>query len=173
MNKTAILIIDIINNFQFQEGYLLLNETKKILNPLIELKTYAKRNHIPVIYVNDHYQTWETDFKKICDACLNQQNQEIIDKLAPTSYDYFLIKPQLSGFFRTPLSSLLKELDVTQLIITGIAGNICVLFTANDAHMRGYDLYIPKNCIASNSPHQNKEALKLMEKIFKAKTDPI
>jgi nicotinamidase-related amidase len=52
--------------------------------------------------------------------------------------------------------------------MTGIAGNICVLFSANDAYMREYRLHIPHDCIASNDDHDNANALKMMENVLKA-----
>ena len=58
------------------------------------------------------------------------------------------------------------------LPISGIAGNFCVLFTANDAYMRDYDLVIPSDCTASNSAGENREALSLMRKFLKADTRP-
>ncbi len=111
--------------------------------------------------------------KKIADKCKSETNQDIIAEGLPSKEDYFLIKPKLSGFFRTTLPSLLEQLGIKHLIIAGIAGNICVLFTANDAHMRGYTLHVPENCIASNTRIHNEEAIRLMVKVMKAKTDPI
>ncbi|PWU70107.1 cysteine hydrolase family protein [Gracilibacillus dipsosauri] len=173
MKDSAVLIIDLINDFHFSEGDLLLNETKRILPNIKRLKQYAKKHSLPIIYVNDHYDTWETDYKKIADKCKSETNQDIIAEGLPSKEDYFLIKPKLSGFFRTTLPSLLEQLGIKHLIIAGIAGNICVLFTANDAHMRGYTLHVPENCIASNTRIHNEEAIRLMVKVMKAKTDPI
>ncbi|WP_208587110.1 isochorismatase family cysteine hydrolase [Gracilibacillus suaedae] len=173
MNKTAVLIIDLINDFTFHEGELLLNNTRKILPNIKRLKQYAKERHYPIIYINDHYGTWETDFKQIAHACLSSQNEDIIEEGMPDKEDYFIMKPQMSGFFRTPLRSLLEQLEIGHLMIAGVAGNICVLFTANDAHMRGYTLHAPENCVASNTERHNQEAIKLMAEVFNAETKPI
>ena len=56
----------------------------------------------------------------------------------------------------------------TVLDITGIAGNFCVLFTANDAYMRDYELLVPSDCTISNTVPENKEALNLMKRYLKA-----
>lgn len=92
--------------------------------------------------------------------------------LRPEEDDYFVLKPKHSGFFSTTLETLLRYLDSRRLIITGIAGNFCVLFTANDAYMRDYDLIIPSDCTVSNTPEENREALVLMRKFLKADTRP-
>jgi nicotinamidase-related amidase len=54
------------------------------------------------------------------------------------------------------------------VILTGIAGNNCVLFSANDAYMRDLKLVIPADCIASNTPEENEYALKQMRTVLKA-----
>ncbi|SDK23843.1 isochorismatase family cysteine hydrolase [Sediminibacillus albus] len=171
--NTAVVIIDIINTFDFPGGDELLKNTKKILPDLLKLRDNAKKNDIPIIYVNDHYGIWQSDFTKVGEYCRNEKNKEIIDQMMPDADDYFLIKPKHSGFYGTALESLLNELGVNHIIFAGIAGDICVLFTANDAHMREYDISVPKNCTASNEQQQNDRALKLMEDKLSASTNPI
>ncbi|WP_053217680.1 isochorismatase family cysteine hydrolase [Virgibacillus senegalensis] len=171
--KTAIVIVDIINDFDFPEGDKLLKNTKKILPNLKKLKEYAHEQSIPFIYVNDHYGIWQSDFQKVSDYCRNEQNKQIIDQMQPASDNYFLIKPKHSGFYGTALESLLKELNIAHIIIGGIAGDFCVLFTANDAHMREYSISVPKNCIASNEDQQNERALALMSEKLGADIKPV
>ncbi|MFC4402305.1 isochorismatase family cysteine hydrolase [Gracilibacillus xinjiangensis] len=173
MKKAAVMIIDMINDFDFLEGRMLLHHTRKIVPNIKKLKNFAEEHNLPVIYVNDHYNTWETDYKAIAEVCLTEDNKEIIEQGTPGKGDYFIMKPQMSGFFQTPLRSLLEELEIEHIIMAGIAGNICILFTANDAHMRGYTLHVPENCVASNTERHNEDALQLMKKVFKANTKPI
>ena len=65
---------------------------------------------------------------------------------------------------------MLRYLGSKRLIMTGIAGNFCVLFTANDAYMRDYELVIPSDCVVSNTQKENDDALALMRKFLKAET---
>jgi nicotinamidase-related amidase len=74
------------------------------------------------------------------------------------------------NFGKWNLEPLLAELKVNRLILTGIAGDICVLFTAHDAHMRNYDLIIPKDCIASNTARADRYLLYQLETTLKFKT---
>jgi nicotinamidase-related amidase len=92
--------------------------------------------------------------------------------LQPDAEDYFVLKPKHSGFYSTTLALLLQALGAHTLILTGIAGNICVLFTANDAYMRGYTLIIPADCVASQTVQENKSALHLMQTVLKADVRP-
>jgi len=172
-NQTAVLIVDMINDFQFSHGETLLSETKKMLPNIIQLKQYASDHHFPIIYVNDHYNLWQADLQRIYKKCLHDHNQGLLDQIVPHETDYFLIKPKHSAFHQTALQALLSELDVKHLIITGIAGNICVLFTANDAYMREYSLSVPQDGIASNDEQDNAYALKMMKNVLKADITPI
>jgi nicotinamidase-related amidase len=170
-DNTAVLFVDIINHFDFEGGEKLYAHTKEILPNLKKLKNYARENNLPIIYVNDHYGLWQADFRKIIDHCHNDRSQEIIEELKPDDHDYFLIKPQHSAFFQTPLQSLLNELGKTHLIMAGIAGDICILFTAKDAYMYQFDMHIPKNCMASEETDNNNYALYLMRSVMKANID--
>lgn len=171
MQTTALLIIDMINDFQFKHGTVLANKCKQIIPNILQLKKMMKDKGHPVIYINDHYNFWQADMNKIITHCRNEQNITFLDGICPKEDDYFLIKPHYSAFYETPLNTLLGYLKVETLILTGIAGNICILFTANDAHMRNYNLYVPQDCIASNEDKDTVHALAVMNKILKANID--
>jgi nicotinamidase-related amidase len=167
-SKSALLIIDILNPFDFDHGSTLAKHTEKIVEPLKTLRNVCQKKQIPVIYINDHYNLWQADLKKIYNKCLNDLSQPIIKPLKPGEDDYFLIKPKHSAFYGTALNTLLHALKVNTLILSGIAGNICVLFTANDAYMREFNLVVPENCIASVSEDDNQYALTMMKNVLKA-----
>jgi nicotinamidase-related amidase len=166
--KSALLIIDVINNFEFEHGKILAEKTVKIVNPLKVLKNYFKEKQLPIIYVNDHYNLWQANLDKIIEHCQNPLSATILEEVKPDDDDYFLIKPKHSAFYGTALNTLLHQLHVNTLVITGIAGNICVLFTANDAYMREYQLIIPRDCTASVDEQDHTLALTMMKNVLKA-----
>lgn len=170
----ALLLIDVINDLEFPEANQLLRYARPMARKLLRLKERAKKATVPVIYVNDNFGRWQSDFRRQVQHCLREESRghEIVMLLQPEEDDYFVLKPKHSGFFSTTLETLLRYLGSKTLIITGIAGNFCVLFTANDAYMRDYDLIIPADCTASNSAAENKKALALMRKFLKADTRP-
>jgi nicotinamidase-related amidase len=170
----ALLLIDVINDLDFPEANQLLRYARPMARKISRLKERAKKAGVPVIYVNDNFGRWQSDFRRQVQHCLRGESRgrEIVGLLEPEDDDYFVLKPKHSGFFSTTLETLLRYLGSKTLIITGIAGNFCVLFTANDAYMRDYDLIIPSDCTASNSAAENKEALVLMRKFLKAETRP-
>jgi nicotinamidase-related amidase len=168
----ALLLIDVINDLDFPEANQLLRYARPMARRILRLKERAKKARVPVIYVNDNFGRWRSDFRRQVQHCLRGKSRghEIVSLLQPEEDDYFVLKPKHSGFFSTTLETLLRYLGSKTLIITGIAGNFCVLFTANDAYMRDYHLIIPSDCTASNSAAENIEALALMRKFLKADT---
>lgn len=100
------------------------------------------------------------------------RGRPLVELLQPDEDDYFVLMPKHSAFFSTTLDTLLVYLQAKTLILTGLAGNICVLFTANDAYMRDFNVVVPRDCIASNTREDNEHALEIMEKVLKADTRP-
>ena len=167
----ALLLIDVINDFEFPEGEQLLQLALAVGRNIAQLKQRAKAAGIPAIYVNDNFGRWQSDFKKIVDHCRNEgRGKEFVELLLPGEDDYFVLKPKHSGFYSTTLALLLTHLTTKNLILTGIAGNNCVLFTANDAYMRDFKIFVPSDCIVSNTEQENDHALKQMENVLKADT---
>jgi nicotinamidase-related amidase len=170
----ALLLIDVINDLEFPEGDQLLRHALPMARRIAELKTRAKSAGVPVIYVNDNFGRWQSNFNAQVEHCLGDgvRGKPIVELLRPEADDYFVLKPKHSGFFSTTLDLLLKYLGVHAVVLTGIAANICVLFTANDAYMRDFDLAVPSDCVASNTDEENRHALEQMRKVLKADIRP-
>ena len=169
---TALLIVDVINDFNFPEANLLMRYAPPMARKLARLKQRAKRAGVPVVYVNDNFGRWRSDLNSLVEHCREGKAREMVDLLRPDKDDYFVLKPKHSGFFSSTLETLLRYLGARRLIITGIAGNYCVLFTSNDAYMRDYELVVPADCTASNTAVENRQALTLMKSYLKADTRP-
>lgn len=173
-SNVALLLIDIISDFEFVDSEKLFKNTLPIAKKLSKLKGKAKKAGVPVVYVNDNFGKWQSDFKKLLEHCLDEsvRGSQIAKMLAPDEEDYFVLKPKHSGFYSTTLEILLEHLDCKTLILTGVATDICILFTANDAYMRNFDLVVPSDCVAANDEKENKHALKYLKEILKADTKP-
>lgn len=171
-SDVALLIIDVINDLEFPEGDQILPFALPMAHRIAELKQRARRSDIPVIYVNDNFGRWRSDLNAQVEHCLkeNVRGRPIVELLRPDEEDYFVLKPKHSGFFSTTLDTLLEYLQVEKLIITGIATNICVLFTANDAYMRDFGLIVPSDCVAANTEELDRFALQEIHSLLKADT---
>jgi nicotinamidase-related amidase len=173
-SEIALLLIDTINDLEFNGGEELLRTALHAARRIADLKQRARQAHTPIIYVNDNFGKWRSDFKRIVSHCLedNVRGGAIAELLQPNDEDYFVLKPKHSGFFSTSLDLVLEYLGTRTVVLTGFAGNNCVLFTANDAYMRDYKLIIPADCIASENQVDNDNALKQMQKVLKADVRP-
>lgn len=168
--ETALLLIDVINDLEFPEGDRLLRHALPMADRLATFKRRAKAADVPVVYVNDNFGRWRSDFSAQVKHCLHDdvRGRPIAERLKPEDDDYFVLKPKHSGFYSTTLDLLLKHFGVRRVVITGLAGNICVLFTANDAYQRDFEICVPADCTASNTPEENEAALGLMRTTLKA-----
>jgi nicotinamidase-related amidase len=170
-HKFALLFIDVINDFDFPEADQLLKYARPMARNLLRLKRRARKAGVPIVYVNDSFGRWKSDFRRTVEHCARHgRGPEVVELLGPEENDYFVLKPKHSGFFSTTLETLLRYLETQTLILTGIAGNFCVLFTANDAYMRDFNLFVPSDCTVSNTKKENDSALALMRKFLKADT---
>jgi nicotinamidase-related amidase len=173
-SSVVLILIDLINDFEFDGADQMFKNTLAIAQPIARLKKNAKAAGIPVIYVNDNFGKWQSDFRKLVDHCVedNVRGKPIAQLLTPDERDYFVLKPKHSAFYSTSLDLLLRYLKADTVILTGIAGNICILFTASDAYMRDFNLLVPRDCIASETEADNQHALAYMSKVLKADTRP-
>jgi nicotinamidase-related amidase len=172
--RIVLLLVDVINDLEFIGGDKLLNHALPVAEKIAALKRRARLTGIPAIYVNDNFGKWRSDFKKLISHCLkdNTRGQPIVELLRPEAEDYFVLKPKQSGFFSTSLEILLKHLGAETLILTGFTADICILFTASDAHLRDYHLLIPSDCVASQDANENRRALAFMQRVLDADVRP-
>jgi nicotinamidase-related amidase len=171
-SRVALLLIDWINDLEFDEGATLFPQALAAAKAAAALRRRAKRAGVPVIYCNDNFGKWRSDFRTLLEHVLGDgvRGQPIAELLVPDEDDYFVLKPKHSGFHSTSLEVLLGYLGVRTLVLTGIAGNFCVLFTAHDAYMRDFRLMVPRDCLASEKKADNRHALELMATTCKADT---
>jgi len=170
----ALLIIDMINDFEFPGGDRLYEFALPAAHRIADLKRDAKSHGIPTVYVNDNWGRWRSDFASQVLHCLKDDvcGAPIARLLRPEPDDYFVLKPKHSAFYATPLDVLLTHLKARTLILTGVAGNSCILFSASDAYIRDYHLVIPSDCVASQSVEENERCLLHMRDTLDANIRP-
>ena len=154
VSGTAPLLIDVINDLAFVGSEALVARAEPMALRLSALKRRTSAAGIPTIYINDNFGQWRSDFRKTVAHCMSRRSpgRRVSQRLRPTPRDYFVLKPKHSGFFDTTLDTLLETLRIRRVILTGIAGNICVLFTANDAYMRDLKIFVPADASSRTRP---------------------
>jgi len=167
-----LLLIDVINDFEFPESRRLLRHAVPAARRLARLKHLANEAAVPVIYVNDNFGRWQSTFQEQIARCsaADCPGHPVASILAPQKDDYFVLKPRHSGFYSTSLEVLLGFLGIRTLLLSGFAGDICVLYTANDAYMRSFDLIVVHDCVASESEAGNRAAIEHMKQRLKARS---
>jgi nicotinamidase-related amidase len=172
-SPVVLLLIDVINDFEFEGAETLFHHALPAASQIAALKKHCANNGIPAIYVNDNFGKWRSDFRNLISHCIDDdtRGRPIAEMLKPRTEDYFVLKPKQSGFYSTTLELLLKHLGAKTLIIAGFTGDICVLFTAIDAHLRDYHLLIPKDCVVSQDAKQNEQILQYMERVLEATSE--
>lgn len=168
MNST-LLIIDMLNDFVREGAPLYVPKTKDVI-PFIKAEIEkARAEGIPIIYVCDSHEPDDLEFSRFgwpSHAIKGTEGAKVIQELAPSAEDYIVYKTTYSGFYRTELEDLLKRLNIKKLIITGCVTHICVLFTASDAVLRGYEVEIPENCVAGLDEEDHRAALRIMKNVL-------
>lgn len=167
----ALLIIDMINPFDFPGADTLEPRALAIVPAIENLIRQFDALECPVIYVNDNFGEWHSDRSALVDRTLKTDNP-VARRLRPRDKDFFVLKPQFSGFYATNLPVLLPKLGVTRLVLAGIAADICILFTAADAHMRDYALWIPADAVAGENDDRQAWALEIMRASMGARIAP-
>lgn len=171
-SNVALLLIDMISDFEFPDGEKLFKNALPMAKKIARLKNKTKKFGVPVIYVNDNFGRWQSNFNNLLEHALDEtvRGSEITQMLKPEEDDYFVLKPKHSGFFSTTLNVLLEYLEVKTLILTGVTTDICILFTANDAYVRDFNLFIPSDCAAAVNKKDHLYTLKFLERVLKANT---
>jgi nicotinamidase-related amidase len=173
-SNAAVLVVDMISDFDFDGGNKLFDQAVKVAENISDLKSRATSSGVPVIYVNDNFGKWNEDFGTYVENTMNRsrKGQAIGEILKPEKNDLFILKPQRSGFYATALGVLLLSMDVSKIIITGVTTDICVLFTAHDAYMRGYHVQVPSDCSAAVETEDHDHALNFLKRVADANINP-
>lgn len=173
-SPVALIIVDVINDLEFEGGDALLENALPMARRLAALAQRARDAGIAVIYVNDNFGRWRSDFRALLEHCKseNVRGRQLAQILAPASSDYFVLKPKHSGFFSTTLDTLIEYLHVRTIIVGGLTTDRCVLFTASDAHMRDLHIFVPEDCCAADAEEHHRDGITMIERVLGANTTP-
>ena len=163
---SALLIIDMINDFKHEDGPALFEHALPAAHAIARVKKRAVDERVPVIYVNDNFQEWRASFEATIERVENRsgEGRQMVELLKPGGRDYYVLKPHRSGFYKTPLGLLLDHLNTSHLVLTGITTDTCVLQTCHEAHIRGYQMFVPSDCTAAARIEYHKQALDMIER---------
>lgn len=169
VEQSALLIIDMLNDFLEKEGALVVPDAKRIVPRVKQLLQEARQQGIPVIYITDSHREDDREFQYWPPHAVSDTwGGQVIDELAPLAGEYIVPKRRYSAFFGTDLDTLLRELDIKRLYLAGVLSNICVYATAMDASMRGYDVSVFRDGVASLSEETDSFIFKQLDEVLQA-----
>ncbi len=159
--RTAVIVVDMINEFLEDGGLMVLASGRKLYQPIQQLVDAAHTAGAKVVWLRDeHNDLSDPEFRKRIVHCLKGTwGTQIVDALRPGSDDTIMPKPTYSGFFRTPLHDTLQRMGITTLIVTGVVTNICVRSTCHDAFFLGYNVLVPEECVSATSEREQASSL--------------
>lgn len=171
-SPVVLLLVDFINPLDFPGAEALAPAAREAASACDALRRRASGRGVQTIYANDNYGIWRSDFHGVWQRCRRQAGAagEIARRLKPRPGDLTVLKPRHSAFHATPLDLLLKQLRCKRLIVTGLAADSCVLFSAMDAYLNGYALWVPEDCTAAETEDARRQALAHMQRVLKAET---
>ncbi len=172
--ERALLLVDFINPLNFEGSAQLAPGALAAARATQALRQRLWAQGVPVIFANDNYGLWQSNFGAMVRHCAQQAGEvgEMARLLAPGPQDIAILKPRHSAFYGTPLELLLDQMQVHQLILTGLATDICVLMTAMDAYLRSYRTWVPADCTAAESEGAQRWALQHMQQVLKCEVQP-
>jgi nicotinamidase-related amidase len=180
LNKTACLVVDMQNDFCHPDGWLAsigvdVGPARRPIQPLQALLPRLRQVEVPVIWVN-----WgnRPDLFNISAGLRHVYNPTgagvglgdplpangapvltkgswaaaVVEELTVDAADIWVDKYRMSGFWDTPLDSLLRNLGKTTLLFAGVNIDQCVMATLQDANFLGYDCILLRDCSATTSP---------------------
>jgi len=166
MGRKAILVIDMQRDFIDEGAPIECPGGRESIVPIQRLLDLAHQKGLPVIYTQEAHRAQGVDFGRELDGeepvhCVEgTPGVEIIPDLTPQPGDFLIAKRRYSAFFATDLDLLLRGLEVDTLILTGVATDVCIRATAQDAQQLNYRVIVPEECVAGTSIEQHRAALR-------------
>jgi nicotinamidase-related amidase len=169
-SATVLLLVDFVNPMNFVGADALAPSAQAAADTTARLRRHLDASGTQVVYANDNYGVWRSDFNALYERvrAVPGVAGAMAARLRPRQRDCTLLKPRHSAFYATPLDLLLRQLKCRRLVITGIAADNCIFFTAMDAYLRGYSIWVPQDCVAAESAADKAQALRLMQRALKA-----
>lgn len=173
-SERVLLLVDFINPLDFPGGEHLAPHAVPAAQATAALKHRLAEDGVTTIFANDNYGVWQSDFHTMVATCVGLQGPagEIARALYPQASDLTILKPRHSAFYASPLDLLLKEMGTRELVICGLATDICVQLTAMDAFLREYDVWVPPDCTAAETEQAKKASLAYMADVLRCDTTP-
>jgi nicotinamidase-related amidase len=168
MPKTALIVVDMVQTYDFEDAEKLVESVEEVVEPLTALIERAKSEAELVIYVNDNFGEWHSERGKLVEEALAGEHRRLVESIKPSDDALFIVKARHSIFFGTPLDYILDSEGIDDIVLTGQVTEQCILYSALDAHVRGRSTTVVRDCVAHIDPELADASLKMMERNMSA-----
>jgi nicotinamidase-related amidase len=171
--QTALLVIDMLNPYDHDDADRLAESVREALPRIVELRDRAREAaETLTVYVNDNYEAWEAGRRELVERALAGRHPELVEPIAPTEPLPFVEKGRHSIFYETPVDHLLRAKEINRIVMCGQVTEQCILYSALDAYLRGYEIAVPADAVAHIIPGLAGAALEMMERNMHADLSP-
>ena len=173
MPETALIVIDMLNPYDHEDAEPLAESVKEALPAIVELRDRAREAPDTLtVYVNDNYEEWEADRGDLIEQAMEGEHPELVEPIAPDGGVPFVFKGRHSIFYETGVAHLLNSQHVKRIVLTGQVTEQCILYSALDAYLRGYEISVPRDAVAHIHSDLAEAALRMMETNMHADVTP-
>jgi nicotinamidase-related amidase len=168
MAHSALIVIDMLNPYEHEDADELAANVEGMVAPLRELIERAHESDVELVYVNDNYGDFTAGRDDIVERAVGGRHPELVEPLVPPDGCAFLQKVRHSAFYSTSLEYLLRQREITSLILTGQVTEQCILYSALDAYVRHFSVCVPTDAVAPIDRELGDAALQMMERNMRA-----
>lgn len=164
----ALIVIDMLNRYDHEDAELLRKSVRTIIEPIRGLIDAAREREILTVYVNDNHGDWSAGRPELVRYALEGRDRRLVEPVVPEERVPFIVKARHSAFYETQLDYLLRQSEITRLIIAGQVTEQCIIYSALDAYVRHYELVVPRDAVAHIHEDLASAALKMMRRNMRA-----
>ena len=161
----ALLVIDVLDAFDHEDAEPLLASFRERAAATASVLAAARSAGIPVIYVNDDRDRWDSDAPALAREAAEGPGGDVIRRLLPQPGDHVLLKHRYSAFDHTALELLLEAISTERVLVVGAATEGCVVQTALDAREHGLKATILADACATTDPELEQTALRYAQDV--------
>jgi nicotinamidase-related amidase len=163
VSRTALLVIDMINNYDHPDAEALTACVEERIETMAALIRRAADEDVLTIYVNDNFGAWTSNRDELLENVMGGEFKHLVEPVAPTDETLFIVKARHSAFYQTPLEYLLAQEDVDRVVMMGQVTEQCILYSALDAYIRHIRVAVARDAVAHIHEDLAEAAFKMME----------
>ncbi|MCW3000220.1 MAG: cysteine hydrolase [Solirubrobacterales bacterium] len=160
---TALIVVDMLNDYEHEDAEPLMASAREVVPGIRSLVDAARQADVLTVYVNDNHGDWAAGRTELTRRALAGAGPSLVEPIAPGPDIPLLVKARHSAFYATQLEHLLHERGIERLMLTGQVTEQCILYSALDAYVRGFQVIVPGDAVAHIHEDLAQAALRMIQ----------